>query len=333
MRTAVSALGLAESARSSFPPPALAAELLETCAGGAAIGSALELGVIARVTEGPVEAGTVAADCGLTEQGAESLLAALAALGLLARDDDGRLRPSFSRLADFADLLRPWSSLGLALRGEWRAADAATSAGAESLYPNLVGQLALLFEASAAHAAELLMQPSARVLDVGAGAAPWSLALAARDPGCTVTAVELPAVMPSTRSAVRAAGLEAQYVFVDRDVFELEWSERPGFDLALAANLCHLFDEEANVRLLGRLAQALRPGGTIAVVDILASELGDGPRRAALYALGLVLRTARGKIYPYSTFRMWLNQAGLADVRRRRLAGPFSLSLITARRR
>ncbi len=210
MRTAVSALGLAESARSSFPPPALAAELLETCAGGAAIGSALELGVIARVTEGPVEAGTVAADCGLTEQGAESLLAALAALGLLARDDDGRLRPSFSRLADFAELLRPWSSLGLALRGEWRAADAATSAGAESLYPNLVGQLALLFEASAAHAAELLMQPSARVLDVGAGAAPWSLALAARDPGCTVTAVELPAVMPSTRSAVRAAGLEAQ---------------------------------------------------------------------------------------------------------------------------
>jgi Dimerisation domain len=165
---AVSALGLAESARSSFPPPALAAKLLETCAGGAAIGSALELGVIARVTEGPVEAETVAADCGLTEQGAESLLAALAALGLLARDDDGRVRPSFSRLTDFAELLRPWSSLGLALRGEWRAADAATSAGAESLYPNLVGQLALLFAQSAAHAAELLMQPSARVLDVAA---------------------------------------------------------------------------------------------------------------------------------------------------------------------
>ncbi len=177
------------------------------------------------------------------------------------------------------------------------------------------------------------MQPSARVLDVGAGAAPWSRALAARDPGCTVTAVELRGVMASTRSAVRAAGLEAQYVFVEGDVFDLEWSERAGFDLALVANFCHLFDEEANVRLLGRVAQALRPGGSIAVVDILASELGDGQRRAALYALGLVLRTAQGKIYPYSTFRRWLNQAGLADVRRRRLAGPFSLSLITARRR
>lgn len=334
MTAAVALAGAAEpDALPSFPAAALVAKLLEACAAGAAVGSAIDLGVVARIEAGPVAPDRVAADCGLTEQGAESLLAALAALGLVARGDDGRFRPAFSRLTAFAELLRPWGSLPLALRGEWRAADAATTAGAQRLYPNVVGQLALLFREGAQHAAVLLPRTNARVLDIGAGAAPWSLALAARDPDCKVTAVELPAVMASTRAAVRAARLERQYVFVEGDAFDVAWGEPASFDLALVGNLCHLFDEEANVRLLRRVAEAVRPGGTVAVVDILASERGDGPRAAALYALGLVLRTARGRIYPYSAFCRWLIESGFADHRRHRLAGPFSLSLITGRRR
>lgn len=35
-------------------------------------------------------------------------------------------------------------------------------------------------------------------LDLGAGAAPWSLALAGRDPSCRITAVELPGPYPFT---------------------------------------------------------------------------------------------------------------------------------------
>jgi SAM-dependent methyltransferase len=320
-------------ARPYVPAAALVAELLEACAAGAAVGSAIELGVLSRVEAGSVAVASVADDCGLTQQGAESLLAALAALGLVVREDDGRFRPAFWRLTDFADLLRPWASLRFALRGDWRAADAATTAGAEHLYPDMVGRLALLFRDSAEHAADLLTHPHARVLDIGAGAAPWSLALAARDADRKVTAVELPAVMASTRSAVRAAGLDGQYVFVEGDAFEVDWGEPASFDLALVANLSHLFDEDANVRLLRRVAEAVRPRGSVAVIDILANERGDGPRAAALYALGLVLRTAQGRIYPYSTFRRWLNETGFADLRRRRLAGPFPLTLITARRR
>jgi pyruvate,water dikinase len=233
-----------------LPTAVLAAEQFETCAAGAAVGSAIEFGVIARVEKGPVEPARVAADCGLTVRGAETLLGALAALGLLTQEDDGRFRPAFSALSAFAELLRPWASLGPALRGVSRRADAATTAGAESLYPNVVQQLAQLFRESAEHAAGLLMEPNARVLDIGAGAAPWSLALAARDPGCAVTAVELPAVIARTRSAVRAAGLDRQYVFVEGDAFEVDWGARRSFDLALVANFCHLLDDNANIRLL-----------------------------------------------------------------------------------
>jgi SAM-dependent methyltransferase len=331
---AISAPTLVEiESRPPFPPAARAAELFQMCAGGAAVGSALELGVLARVAERPADAASIASDCGLTLQGAETLLAALGALGLVRCEDDGSFGPAFSRLSDFAELLRPWGSLGLALRGGRRPSDAATAAGAESLYPNVVGQLASFFRQSAEHAAALLSEPGARVLDVGAGAAPWSLALAARDPACTVTAVELPGVMMSTRAAVRAAEREGQYSFVEGDAFEVDWGEPATFDLALVGNLCHLFDDDANVRLLGRVADALRPGGTVAVIDTIANERGEGPRAAVLYALGLLLRTTRGRIYAYSTFRGWLEQCGFVGVRRQSLVGAFPLSLIRARRR
>jgi hypothetical protein len=88
---------------------------------------------------------------------------------------------------------------------------------------------------------------------------------------------------------------------------------------------------EANDPLLGRVAEALRPGGRVAVIDILANECKVGARGTALYALGLLLRTARGGIYPYLTLRRWQTEGGFAEVRRR-LPGPLSLSLITARR-
>ena len=317
------------------PPiaPAQAAALQEAGAAAAAINSAIELGVVARITEAPADPAAVAAECGVTRQGAEALLSALAGLDLLELGDDGCYRPASSGLAELAELLRPWTSLGPALRGEWRRADAATIAGAESLYPRLVLQLGAFFRPSAEHAADLLAQSGMRVLDIGAGAAPWSLALAARDPSCRVRAVELPGVMTTTRDAVRRAGLGDRYEFVEGSAFDVEWGEPASYDLALVANLCHLFDMVANLRLVRRVARALRPSGRIAIVDILPNERGDGPRPVVLYALGLVLRTGSGRIYPYSTFRRWLDEGGFEDARRHNLPGPFPCTLIAGRRR
>ncbi len=316
------------------PPiaPTQAAVLQDACAAAAAIHAAIELGVVAQITQAPADAATVAAYCGVNGQGAEALLSALAGLHLLELGDDGCYRPA-SGLAELVELLRPWASLGSALRGEGRPADAATIAGAESLYPRLVSQLGAFFRPGAEHAADLLMQSGMRVLDVGAGAAPWSLALAARDPSCRITAVELPRVMTSTRDAVRRTGLEDRYEFVEGSAFDVEWGEPASYDLALVANLCHLFDDAANLRLMRRVARALRPGGRIAIIDILPNERGDGPRRVVLYALGLVLRTSSGRIYPYSTFRRWLGEGGFEDARRHNLRGPFPCTLITGRRR
>jgi ubiquinone/menaquinone biosynthesis C-methylase UbiE len=318
-----------------LPPitPAQFVAFQDACAAAAAIHSARELGVIARISEAPADPPAVAADCGLTPQGAAALLSALAGLDLLELGGDGRFRPAHSGLVQLVELLRPWAALQPVLRGRPRPANAATIAGAESLYPSVVSQIGALFRPSAEQAADLLAQPGLRVLDIGAGAAPWSLAIAAREPSSTVTAVDLPAVMTSTRTAVRQAGLEDRYEFVEGSAFDVDWGEPATYDLALIANICHLFGENANLQLLRRVADALRPAGRVAIVDIVPTERGDRPRRAVLYALGLVLRTSSGRIYPYSTFRRWLEQGDFETPRHRDLPGPLPFTLITAIRR
>jgi CTP:molybdopterin cytidylyltransferase MocA len=101
-----------------------------------------------------------------------------------------------------------------------------TPDGAADFYPGAVGFLGTMLATAAEHAASLL-PAAARVLDAGAGAAPWSLAVAARDPACLVTAIDLPEVLPATRRAVTGAGRERQFRFLAGDLFDIELGMGP----------------------------------------------------------------------------------------------------------
>jgi SAM-dependent methyltransferase len=320
-------------AKTSERPPvssSQAARLQEAAATAAAVTAASELGVFELLDQRRADPAELASVCGLTERGARALLAVLAALRLVERGDDGRYRAAVSDVAALAAAAGSWRAVVPALRGELREGGN-TVTGAELLYPGLVRQLGALFAESAQQAAAVLAEPGLRVLDVAAGAAPWSIALAQRDARCQVTAIELTGVLPETRRAVREAGLESQYRLVAGDVFQRDLRASGDYDLLLAANLLHLFDEEANAGLVTRLAGALRRGGRIAVVDVVANERLDGPRAAVLYGLGLLQRTTTGTIYPYSAYRRWLAQAGFERPRQRRIGGALPLTLITAR--
>ncbi|HVD15559.1 MAG TPA: methyltransferase [Actinomycetota bacterium] len=115
-----------------------------------------------------------------------------------------------------------------------------------------------------------------------------------------------------------------------RGPFDVELG-RGAYDLAIAGNLCHLFDEAANRRLLGRLYDALGPGGTLAVMDVIPDQQPT-PRWAALYELGLLLRTASGRVHPLAAYLAWLQDAGFGPPERHRLIGQAQGVLLVARK-
>jgi len=312
--------------------PAIGAPLAylgEAVAAAAVVQTAGRLGVLARLDGAPATTAELTDACEISERGARLLLGALAGLGLAEAVGGGAWRAALPDLAGLAGTAGMWAHLAEALREDRPLLRGDTPEGAAAFYPGAVSHLGAMLSAVAERAAKLL-PPAGRVLDAGAGAAPWSLAVAARDPACLVTAVDLPAVVPATRRAVRSAGRERQFRFLAGDLYDVDLG-RGVYDLAIAGNLCHLFNGDANRRLLGRLYDALAPGGRLAVMDVIPDE-EPRPRWVALYELGLFLRTASGRVHPLAAYLDWLHDAGFEPPERHHLVDQAQAVLLVARR-
>jgi SAM-dependent methyltransferase len=305
--------------------------LQEALAISSALSAADRLGILARLDAGPADSITLARDCGISERGAHLLLSALCSLGLIEEGSDGLYHAALADLTQLTLWMTPWGQLTQAIRDDQPARAGDTPVGAETLYPDVVAHLGTWFAPVAERAADYLVARGQRVLDIGAGAAPWSLAIAARNLDMRVTAVDMPGVLAVTRQVVATSGYADRFDYLSGDLFTIDLG-RSAYDLAIAGNLCHLFDEATNRRLLGRLFDALRPGGTLAILDALPNERFDGPRSVVLYALGLLLRTNRGQVYSFSTYVSWLREIGYEAIERIDLFAAPPVSLITARR-
>jgi SAM-dependent methyltransferase len=292
--------------------------------------TAERLGVLSLLSEsGPASAVEVARSCGLATTATGRLLAALVDLGVLARVPTGRFALEVDVRPSWRWLETGWAGLEECVRDGRPVVAADSPGGAAELYPGLVKQLSLMFARPAASAARLLapLAPS-RVLDVGAGAAPWSLALAQVAPTARITCLDVPQVLCQTRAQVEAAGVSDRFDYWPGDVFQAELPA-VAFDLVLLANLCHLFDAGRNAVLLRRLRSTLAPGGTLAIIDVLPPEDPQAQPRVSLYELGLLLRSERGQVYGVEQYAAWADAAHFGPLHAERLDGPFDLGLLT----
>jgi len=305
--------------------------LTEAAMAGEAVDAALQLGILKHLEEGPTSLDALADQCNIERRQARVLLGALVGLGLAQLDGEGKYVAAVNDFTRIGPTLMSSGRLTESLRTRAPRVAADTTGGAQTLYPTLLPYLAAAFRPAAEHAAGLLGGDGLKVLDLGAGAAPWTVAIATRHSGVDVTAVDLPDVIPVTRAAVSQAGVDDRFEMVAGDFFQIDLGEEV-FDLVIAGGICHLFDEESNRLLFKRAHRALAPAGRLAVIDVLPNERCDGPLPVLLYALGLISRTRGGSVYPFSTYVEWLRATGFSGVERFDLSERPPLSLITARR-
>ncbi len=160
---------------------------------------------------------------------------------------------------------------------------------------------------------------SGRALDLGGGPGTFSRELL--DRGWEVVLVDTPAVIDHVADAYGLADLEGLELVAGD--FHEELPEGP-FDLVLLANITHIFDDEANARLMRRLGERTAPGGVVAAMDFVR---GVEPF-AALFAVTMLMHTERGDTHPLARYEAWLEAAGLEEVRCRRV--PEERQVVTA---
>ncbi len=288
--------------------------------------AAESLGVLRALGEASASAGELAARLGLDEDRLARMLRFLAADGRVRRVGErwSLARPLGALYRDSLDLLAPraplgdqltrWAALPAWARGDAPplAMDADRSGGAYAGPVDDLGDNAARMAEGLAGALDRgdRAPDRAEILDIGVGSAVWSLALAARWPEATVTALDRPAVLEVARARAAAEGLAGRL-----RTLEGSWQERPlpegRFGLVVLARLCHLCSPAQLDALIARAGAALSPDGRLLILDTVPESMDEAEVCALRYDLALGLRTASGRVHDLRAYESAFSAAGL----------------------
>jgi SAM-dependent methyltransferase len=284
----------------------------------------VRLGVFDALADGPLAVTAVAARCDAPVERVGLLCDALAGIGLLGRDGDAYRNTVESDTFLVAERPRSMRELLLFSPGpieNWPVL-AATVRGATP--PHVVGgdfyrdlvraTFPTQYAAACAVRAELGTVTS--VLDLGAGAAPWAIALLEAGPDARAVLNDLDDVIDITRESVAAHGLEERCSFVAGDYFDVAL-DAGAFDVVVLAHVLRAEGAGGAPRLLRRALDALRPGGTVVVADYFLDDDRSGPLNALLLGATMMAATRAGATFTRSEYRDWLAGAGATDVEAR----------------
>ncbi|MCM8750111.1 acetylserotonin O-methyltransferase [Thermomicrobiaceae bacterium CFH 74404] len=308
-----------------------------------------ELGIADQLAGGPRSAAEVAQAVGADPAAVARLLAAAEALGLAARSGDRWQNTPLSEETLVSDsprslvnflrhqgaFYRRWSRLAEAVRTgrrpEENRQDEAAGDWVRSftlmLYDIARVQAPLVATALTPLLAELPRPPT--IIDVGGGHGEYAMELARQVPGLEAVVFDLPPVIAVTRELIARAGLQDRVRAVTGDFHQDSLGS--GYDLALLFGVLVSEDEPSALRLLGKVREALAPGGWIAIT----AHAPDNPEarlRQALRDLHMLLSTERGRVPGVATIESWLATAGFAESQRLPIEGDLANQVLVARR-
>ena len=166
-----------------------------------------------------------------------------------------------------------------------------------------------------------------RILDVGSGPGTYPIELCRRHPDLLATIADLPGTLEVTQRYVAASGMEDRITLVACD-----YRRDPlpsGCDVALLSNVIHGEDDTTNRALMGRVFDALAPGGRILIKDHITDDSGTSPAVAAIFSITMLLFT-HGRDYSFPEIRDWLVGAGFGRVEVDALPPGLVSSLVVA---
>ena len=317
-------------------PPATLEDLQRMAMGyqqSRALLAAVELGLFTAVAGHPGGAPStaVAEAAGCDTRATDRLLHALAAIGLL-RKVDGLFHlteaserwlvegaPDYlSGLRHTANTYKNWSTLDEAVQSGGAVID--TDWDTDAKRRDFIEAMHRRAQGAARELAQRLdLSDVWRVLDVGGGSGVWSMAMCRAREGLTATVLDLPNVTPLTREYIAAEGLEGRMDTQDGSYHEADFGH--GYDLVFFSAIVHINSPAENRELMRKSFAALNPGGRIVVQDFIMDEDRTSPVHGALFALNMLVNTARGDTYTEGEIRAWLLDAGCETTERAETGG------------
>lgn len=148
------------------------------------------------------------------------------------------------------------------------------------------------------------------VLELGAGAAPWSVAVLERLEDARTVVNDLPDVLPLALDELNGRGLGDRLEALPGSYFDIAL-RKEHFQLVVLGHVCRAEGDEGARALVSRAAGALAAGGTLVVTEYLLDDDLSGPAQAQLLGTTMVASTERGATFTHAEVRRWVTDAGL----------------------
>jgi len=156
------------------------------------------------------------------------------------------------------------------------------------------------------------------LVDVGGGNGSNIITLARKYPHLRATVFDSPSVCRIAEENIEAAGLPERLDAVPGNCFLDNFPESA--DCLLFCHFFTIWSEEQNQKLLRKCYDALPPGGSVVIFNMMQWDSETGPLTAAMGSpYFLTLATGEGMLYTWSEYETWLREAGFATIQRHRL--------------
>ena len=157
-------------------------------------------------------------------------------------------------------------------------------------------------------------RPNPRVLDLGAGGAPWAIAILSACPEGTAVVNDLPGVLDVARVKTAEHGVADRCDFLEGDFHEVQLDDE-AFDLVVLGHVCRTEGESGARHLIERAHCALRPGGRLILADYFPDIERKFNPHAVLMGTTMMASTERGFTFTHEQFAEWLRAAGFEALR------------------
>ncbi len=289
--------------------------------------TAAELDLFTRLAEKPSSAEELVEELDADLRGLTILLDVLAAMGLLAKQQDTyettpeaapflsekNPRSVLPMILHATHLWDRWSGLTAIVKGRAPSGPASETRDADELTAFIGAMHTVGMPMAKKIAAAVQPGPARNLLDVGGASGTYTIAFLEAAPEMKATLFDLPAVIRMASKRLAEANMSGRVRLVAGNFYT---DELPGgHDLALLSAIIHQNSPEENVELFGKVFRALVPGGRIVIRDHVMEPGRIAPRDGAIFAVNMLVNTEGGSTYTYEEIRTWLEAAGFANVR------------------
>ena len=157
---------------------------------------------------------------------------------------------------------------------------------------------------------QLGLPKGAHVLDLAGGPGTYALLMAQQDPDLRCETRDLPAISAIAQEITAPCADRITCVAGD---YHTDTYPENSYDAVTLFGCLHQESPEIILSILRRAYTALRPGGTLYVLDMMTGPDRTTPPFSALFAINMALTTENGWVFSDEDLHDWCTQAGFTN--------------------